>query len=196
MYLHHFLMIQITLFVFQLNSLGFSVFAYDYQGYGTSTGRPSEQGAYDAVDASWQYLTESLKISPQHIIAFGNSIGAALAVDIAARQPIAAIILQSPFVTAFRVVTRIPLFPFDKFDNLKKIKQISCPILIIHGKRDRIVPFWHGKKLYASATVPKQSLWIEDVGHNNIPWNSSIYKTAIKNFIFHFVQKNDYKFEE
>ncbi len=167
----------------EFNTLGFSVFSYDYQGYGTSTGKPSEKNSYAAINAAYQYLNKTLKITPNRIILFGNSIGAAVSIDLAIRKPVAALILQSPFLTAFRVVTRIPLIPFDKFNNLKKIKKIHVPILIIHGKRDRIVPFWQGKRLYEAANKPKEHLWIKDAGHNTIPWNGNIYKTAIKNFV-------------
>lgn len=167
----------------EFNALGLSVFAYDYQGYGISSGRPSEKNSYEAINAAYQYLVETLKIPPDHIILFGNSIGAAVSIDLATRKPIAALIMQSPFVSAYRVLTYFPLLPFDKYKNIKKIKQIHIPILIIHGRSDRIVPFWHGKKLYEEANSPKYHLWIENAGHNNIPWNSDIYKTAVKDFI-------------
>lgn len=177
--------------------LGMSVFAYDYPGYGTSTGRPSEKSSYEAINAAYQYLIETLNIPPNHIILFGNSIGAGVSIDLATRKPVAALILQSPFVTAFRVVTYFPLLPFDKYNNLQKIKQIHVPILIIHGKRDRIIPFWHGKKLYNAAHEPKEQLWIDNVGHNDIFLQIEInhelflrYKTAIKNLIVVIIKKD------
>jgi hypothetical protein len=170
-------------FLSELYSLGFSVFAYDYQGYGLSTGEPTEKGTYDAINAAYDYLTETLKIPPKQIVLFGNSIGAAVSIDLSSREPVGGVILQSPFVSAFRVLTQIPLWPFDKYNNLKKIKNINCPILIIHGRKDRVVPFWQGKKIYESANAPKEYLWIDGVGHNDIPWDSVIYKNAIKNFI-------------
>lgn len=170
-------------FLKELYSLGFSVFAYDYPGYGLSTGKPSERGTYDAIDAAYSHLRNTLKIDPNHIVLFGNSIGAAVAVDLAFRQPVGALILQSPFVSAFRVLTQIPLWPFDKYNNLKKIKKIHCPVFVIHGRKDHVVPFWQGKKIYDSANKPKQYLWIDHAGHNDIPWDSEIYKTAIQDFI-------------
>ncbi len=170
-------------FLQTMRSLGLSVFAYDYQGYGLSTGHPSEKNTYEAINTAYQYLIETLKISPNHIILFGNSIGAAVSIDLATRKPVAALILQSPFVTAFRVVTYFPILPFDKYNNLKKIKQIYIPILIIHGKHDRIIHFWHGKKLYENANPPKYHLWIDNAGHNDMPWDSNHYKTTIRNFI-------------
>ena len=58
------------------------------------------------------------------------------------------VILESPFLTAFRVMTRVPLFPFDKFSNVDKIGRVRCPLLILHGEADEIVPFWHGRRLF------------------------------------------------
>jgi alpha-beta hydrolase superfamily lysophospholipase len=147
---------------------GFSVLAYDYHGYGTSQGSPTESNAYQDVDAAYDYLTKDLQIEPDRIIAYGESVGAALAIDLASRKKVAGVIAQSPFVTAFRVITSIPLFPFDKFNNLKKLKQISCPMLVIHGTRDLVIPVWHGKKVYKRANPPKYSYWVQGAGHNDI----------------------------
>jgi fermentation-respiration switch protein FrsA (DUF1100 family) len=171
-------------FLKELYNHNFSVFAYDYQGYGTSTGIASEQHTYQDINAAYNYLTKNLHIPAQHIIAYGTSVGAAVAIDLAARKPVAAVIAQSPFVTAFRVVTHIPILPFDKFNNLTKIEHINCPILIIHGTNDKIVPFWHGKKLYQKARDPKQYLWVTGAGHNDLIYvaGNSLWK-AIDKFI-------------
>lgn len=154
---------------------GFAIFAYDYHGYGTSTGHPSETTSYTDIDAAYTYLTKELNIPPNKIILYGRSIGSAMALDLAIRHnddKIAAIIMESPFVTAYRVVTHIPLFAFDKFDNLSKISKLKIPLLIIHGTHDNIVPFWHGVKLYQTAPnkITKQYFWVSGAGHNNILW--------------------------
>ena len=65
------------------------------------------------------------------IILYGRSLGAGAAVDLAARRPVGGLVLESPFLTAFRVLTRIPLFPFDKFRNVDKIGRVRCPVLIM-----------------------------------------------------------------
>lgn len=155
-------------FLTALNQHGYAVFAYDYDGYGTSTGSPSEKNTYADVDAAYHYLITDLGFSPDHIIAYGHSLGAAVALDLASRKPVAGLILAAPFVSAFRVVTVLPILPFDKFNNLKKIDYIHCPVLIIHGKKDQVIPFWHGQKLYEKALQPKYFLWIDKAGHNNI----------------------------
>lgn len=150
---------------FNLN--GFSVFAYDYQGYGTSGGRPSETKAYQDTEAAYQYITNQLNIPPNRIIAMGRSIGSAVATHLACQYRIAGLILESPLTSAFRVITHIPLSPIDKFNNFRNIKKVDCPVLIIHGTDDRIIPIWHGQKLFEKANEAKFNLWVENAGHND-----------------------------
>lgn len=127
-----------------LYEAGFSIFAYDYRGYGLSEGQPSEQNAYEDVDAAYQYLTQELGISAEAIVVFGRSVGGGSAVDLASREPVAGLILESTFTQAFRVVIPFPLLPFDKFRNLEKITQVSSPVLVIHGVDDATIPVSHG----------------------------------------------------
>ena len=154
----------------QLHQIGFSVFAYDYRGYGTSQGKPSERHAYRDMETVYNYLIQQLGVAPQKIIAFGRSVGGGSAVDLAARQPLAGLIMESSFTSAFRVVLPFPILPFDKFPNLNKIKKVKCPVLIMHGKADEVIPFQHGQKLLAAANEPKLSLWVDEAGHNDLMW--------------------------
>jgi len=151
----------------RLREWGFAVFAYDYRGYGTSQGTPSERGAYEDVDAAYAFLTRRLGVAPGRIIAYGRSVGSGPAIDLATRQPLAGLVVESAFVTAFRVLTRIPLLPFDKFRNADKIARVSCPVLVMHGVEDDIVPIAHGRRLYEAAPEPKRFLWVEGAGHND-----------------------------
>src|SRR5215470_9109385 len=152
----------------ELQRAGFSILAYDYEGYGTSDGKPSEQAAYDDENAAYDYLTQTLKIAPDRIIIYGRSVGSGPAVHLAARKPTAGLILQSPFVSAFRVLTRIPLLPFDKFPNYKNIRNVHCPVLIIHGDSDKVIAPWHGKKLFELANEPKTFVPIPGADHNDL----------------------------
>lgn len=171
-------------FLKDLQTHGFAVFAYDYHGYGTSKGRPSEQNTYNDIDAAYDYLITTLKLPPQQIIAYGYSIGSGPTVDLATRKPIAGVILEAPFTSAFRVMTHYKILFFDKFDNLKKITQLKIPLLIMHGTKDRTVPFWHGIALYHTATCPKQQLWVKNAGHTNIlEAAGEIYWQTINNFV-------------
>jgi fermentation-respiration switch protein FrsA (DUF1100 family) len=167
----------------KLRDAGFSVLAYDYRGYGLSEGTPSEQNAYEDAETAYNYLVENLKIAPDKIIVHGRSLGAAVSIDLASRKKCGALIAESAFVSAFRVLTRYPVFPFDKFQNLGKIKRVKCPVLFIHGKTDEIIPFWHGERLFAAANEPKFSLWLERAGHNNVSSaGGQTYLQAIRDF--------------
>jgi fermentation-respiration switch protein FrsA (DUF1100 family) len=152
----------------QLRRAGFSVFAYDYEGYGTSDGKPNKTRAYQDEMAAYSYLVKTLKTPPDRIIAFGKSVGTGPATWIAAREPVAGLILQSPFTSTFRVMTRITILPFDKFPNYKNIRNVRCPVLIIHGTVDGVIPFWHGEEMYRLANEPKGHLWVEGANHNDV----------------------------
>ncbi|HLM01499.1 MAG TPA: alpha/beta hydrolase [Pyrinomonadaceae bacterium] len=147
---------------------GFAVLVYDYQGYGTSEGAASEENSYRDVDAAYDHLTSERKIPPEKIIVYGRSLGGAVAIDLASRRKVGGLIAESTFVTAFRVLTKIPIFPFDKFQNIKKIKNVKCPVLFVHGRKDTLIPFRHAEKLFAEANEPKFSFWIDEAGHNDV----------------------------
>lgn len=157
-------------FLKALQARGFSILAYDYQGYGTSENKPSEHRVYEDIQAAYTYLVDTQKIPPDHIILYGRSLGAAASIDLASERPVAGLIIESAFLSALRVVTQYPVFPFDRFDNIAKIKKVTAPVLIMHGKQDRVVPFGHAEKLYEAANCPKDFLWIDDAGHNDVGW--------------------------
>ena len=163
---------------------GFSVMSYDYRGYGTSQGKPSEKNSYRDAEAVYDYLVDDLQTPPDRIIVLGRSIGGAMAVHLACHKPMAGVILESTLLSAYRTIMPIPLLPFDKFKNIDKIKNIHCPILIVHGTSDRIIPFSHGKKLFGLANQPKQHLWVSGAGHNDLLWVAKDqYWDAIENFL-------------
>ena len=137
----------------KLQKMGFAVFAYDYQGYGTSEGSASESNTYQDIDAAYDYVTTKLNVPPQRIIAYGHSVGGGPTIDLASRRPVAAVVVQGTFITAFRVRTVVPIVPVDKFDNLGKIKKIRHPVLIIHGVEDEVIPFWHGQALFKACLL-------------------------------------------
>ncbi|MBN1360519.1 MAG: protein kinase [Sedimentisphaerales bacterium] len=160
---------QLRPFFEEYRKQGYTVFAYDYHGYGASTGKPSETNTYRDVTAAHRYLVERAGVEPENIIAHGRSVGAGPACYLAAREPMGGLILESAFVSALRTVTRIRLAPFDKFDNLKRIDDIQCPVLIVHGRDDDVVAPWHAEKLLARANAPKSKLWVDGATHDDIP---------------------------
>jgi len=166
-----------------LRQSGFSVFAYDYQGYGTSEGKPTEKAIYSDVLAAYRYLITELHVPPKRIIYMGRSVGSAPATYLAARHPAAGLILQSPFISAFRVVTHVQLLPFDKFRNDHEIRSVRCPVMVLHGSADTIIPPWHGRKLFELAKNPKRFVLLEQAGHNDVELKArQKYVAALKSF--------------
>ncbi|MBA2671597.1 MAG: alpha/beta hydrolase [Gemmatimonadetes bacterium] len=148
---------------------GVSVLAYDYRGYGLSTGGPpTAAGATRDLEDVYRYAVEELGIAADRLIVHGRSVGAGPALELAARHPVGGVIVESSFVSAFRVMTRIPLLPFDRFPNLRNMREVSAPVLVIHGLRDEVIPASHGRRLFAAAPEPKRQLWVEAAGHNDL----------------------------
>lgn len=150
------------------NLAGYSFLTFDYRGYGLNNGRPAESNVYKDALTVYDHMTNELGYKPEQIIAFGRSIGAAVALELTSRRQVAAVVLESGFTSAFRVITKVPIYPFDKYNNLRKIKNLHKPVLIVHGQKDKIVPAWHGRKLYKAANEPKLHHWIKYAGHNDI----------------------------
>jgi fermentation-respiration switch protein FrsA (DUF1100 family) len=170
-------------FIKELHDAGFSVFAYDYRGYGTSAGVPSEENSYQDIDVAYDYLTRELKIPPEKIIVHGRSLGGAVSVDLASRKKCGGLIVESSFVSAFRVMTGYKILPFDKFESINKIGKVNCPVLFIHGKNDSLIPIWHGEALFNTANEPKYSHWVETANHNNVfQISRGSYLRAIQDF--------------
>lgn len=160
-------MVRDYLKVFQ--AAGISVLAYDYPGYGTSSGVASEDGVYAAVDATYLYATQTLNFTPDQITLYGRSLGSGPSCWLAERYPTDRLILDGAFSSTFRVMTRIRILPWDKFDNLKRLrKSINCPTLVIHGINDATVPFSHAKQNWEAIKGEKQKLWVEGAGHNDL----------------------------
>lgn len=156
------------------SALGLNLFALDYRGYGRSEGLPDEAGVYRDAEAAYRYLVEQRGFRGEAIVLYGNSLGGAVAVDLAARHPCGALILESTFTNAPEMARRmflLPLFqyiPKSRFDSLKKISAVRAPILIIHGTRDEVVPFEMGERLFVAAPEPKRFLRVEGAGHNDV----------------------------
>ena len=156
---------KVVPFMSQFHLLGYSVLMYDYRGYGTSEGTPSERKVYQDIEAVYRWLVEQEQIPPETIIAHGRSLGGAPATWLAASYPVGGLVLESTFVSAFRVKTHWPLLPWDKLNSLRRMKEVSCSVLVMHGTEDEIIPLWHGKKLYTAAPKTKKNLWIT-AGHH------------------------------
>ena len=175
--------------------LGFSVLAFDYRGFGNSEGDwPSEQQLYADADAAWRYLIEEQGILPEQIVIYGESLGGAIATELATRHPDASgLIVQSSFTTMREAVReQAPItrwFPMqwmltERFDSLAKVSELAMPVLFIHGSKDDVLPLSMSERLYASAAEPKQLFVIDNAGHHAIykPDERSYFR-AIQQFV-------------
>jgi len=151
----------------ELHARGFAVFAYDYPDYGLSLGKPSEKGINQASTVAAAYLRDTLGVPLESVILCGRSLGGGPAVEVATQEKVAGLVLQSTFMSVFRVVTQRKLLPFDQFENLEKLPRVSCPVLVMHGTADEVIAFAHGKALFTAAKEPKAHLWIEGARHND-----------------------------
>jgi len=152
---------------------GVNIFIFDYRGYGESEGKPSEKGTYLDSRAAMEYLSSRPDVDKDRIVFMGNSLGAALSVELALTQPPMAMILVSPFASV-RDMAKLTL-PFppvgwmvrNHYDNVARISQLNVPLLVLHGDEDDLVPISQGRKLYEAANQPKRFQTLDGAGHNN-----------------------------
>lgn len=148
---------------------GYNVAAYDYEGYGASHGKPSEDHCYRNIDTVYQWLTAVMQIKPTQIIIYGRSVGSGPSCWLAAQRHAAGVILESAFLSAFRVKIPLPL-PFDRFPNHLMMERIAMPLLIFHGRRDAVIPFSHGEQLFSMAVSPwKKFVAVDNADHDDLP---------------------------
>lgn len=167
-----------------LNDLGWSVLAWEYPGYGLSPGIANETSVNAAMHAVAAYAKDTLDWPVEQTVLYGRSVGGGPSILLATEAPYRGLITEGTFTSAFRVVTRIKLLPIDVFDNWSRIDKIDMPSLFLHGNRDFIVPFSHGKKLYASAKEPKYHSWFKGGGHNNLVEDfTEQYTQAVRAFL-------------
>ena len=164
---------------------GYTVASVDYPGYGLSDGSPDEEGCYRNVHRLYDWLIEKRGFKPEDIIVDGFSIGTGPATELAATCPCGGLILEAPFLSAPRVVTRVRLLPVDPFPNLKRIGDVKCRVLMIHGTGDRVIPYSQGQALFKLANEPKRFVSVEDGDHNTLVDDMGFdnYFELIKSFV-------------
>jgi fermentation-respiration switch protein FrsA (DUF1100 family) len=151
---------------------GLATLLFDYRGYGGNPGSPSEAGLMRDARAAYAYLARQPDIDPSRIAYYGESLGTAVATQLAVEHPPAALILRSPFTSMADVGQyHYPLLPVrwlirDRFASIEVIDRVTSPVLVIAGTRDRIVPAQFSERLYQTAREPKGFLSI-DADHND-----------------------------
>jgi pimeloyl-ACP methyl ester carboxylesterase len=174
----------------QLRRFGFSVFAIDYRGFGKSDGElPSEATVYEDARVAWKWLVEHEPDASRRYI-YGHSLGGAVAVDLAAQisgstAGARGLIIESSFTSLPELVSEsgygwLPPLLSQKFDSVGKIREITMPVLIVHGADDRYVPASLSSALFAAAPQPKRLLLVPNGSHNNSLWTGDAdYRVAL-----------------
>mmetsp|Transcript_15826 Transcript_15826/g.34623 ORF Transcript_15826/g.34623 Transcript_15826/m.34623 type:complete len:410 (+) Transcript_15826:121-1350(+) len=181
--------------------LGIEVVGVEYTGYGISSGTPSARHCCSDVEAAYDYLVAS-GVQPDRIVVYGQSVGSGPAVSLASKKQVGGVILHSPMLSGIKVIDPSPeqccrpscvYHCFDFFPNDQRVKKVNCPVFVIHGMNDDIIPFHHGARL--SEASPKNSQWPgyfpDRAGHNDIvEQNPQAYFAKIGGFLRWVAQRS------
>jgi len=173
----------------QFHDLGLSVLIIDYRGYGQSGGRTTEKGIYRDADAAWRYLTIERGISATDIIIFGRSLGASAASWLATQHQPLALIVESSFTSVPDIAQELyPWLPARWLSRLRHatrdyIRDVRCPVLVAHSRDDEIIPFHHGKTIFASANEPRTLLALHGTHNDAFLQDERAYIAGLRTFL-------------
>jgi len=170
--------------------MGVNCLIFDYRGYGTSGGKPTEEGVYIDAQTAYDWLVKEKKISPENIIFFGRSIGGSVAAHLAGSVKVKGLILESCFTSyvdigrKFYPYMPVKLFARYDFNTFEYVKKVKCPILVIHSRSDEIIPFEFGLRLYEqAANEPKEFLEIFGSHNDGFLYSGQIYSEGLSNWL-------------
>ena len=173
----------------QFRALGLSVLIIDYRGYGQSAGRTTESGIYRDAAAAWRYLTDDRGIVASDIIVFGRSLGASVASHLAARRQPLALIVESAFTSVPDIAQDLyPWLPARWLSRLRHatrehVRDVRCPVLVIHSRDDEIIPFQHGESIFASANEPRTLLQLRGTHNDGFLYDERTYMDGLRTFL-------------
>jgi len=168
-----------------------NVLALEYRGYGHSEGKPSELGLYLDADAAYQFLIDTKRLDPKSILSFGQSLGTAVATDLAAHRRVGGLILEAPLPSASRAASKLfwflpgmNLLVYSQFDTIGKLKKVTAPVMVVQCTHDPVLPLQFGQEVYKAAPLPKRSLWIEGECHEESSLIAPVkYRSALQQFL-------------
>jgi len=152
------------------NILHVNVFAYDYSGYGLSSGKASPSNTYADVEAAYQYLVDNYPAQSKYIIAYGQSLGSGPTLYLAGLEKVDGVVIHSGLMSGLRVIKPQlkKSFWFDVYPNIEMVKLVKAPIMVIHGTADQEIPIAHGQALSENAPNPFRPWYVEGGQHNDI----------------------------
>ncbi|KII67756.1 Alpha/beta hydrolase domain-containing protein 17C [Thelohanellus kitauei] len=168
-----------------------NIIVYDYSGYGSSTGKPCESRIKHNVECVYDFMLSDLNIKPDDIIALGYSIGSVAALHLATVRKVVGVVLHSAIASFIRVLfPKIPWTMFcDKFKNVDTIKKVECLVLVIHGLKDRHVPYSNGVLLHENARNKVEPLWVEHGTHHTVEEFEEYYQ-SLSRFIHNDIPRH------
>ncbi len=158
----------------ELRRLGVHLFAFDYRGYGRSSGRPSQGGVLRDAQAAHDHVVRALGQPEESIVLLGHSLGGAIAIDCAVHRPVAGLIVQSSFVDTREMARELyPQVPMHwiarrRFRSIDKVRALEVPKLFVHGDCDERIPHTHGERLFEAAAEPKDLFIVPRAGHSDV----------------------------
>lgn len=166
---------------------GAAVLLYDYRGFGRSEGRPGEEGTYLDAQAAYVWLRQKGFVAAG-IVLLGESLGGGVASELAVREPVGGLVLQSTF-TSIPDIGR-ELFPWlpvrtlasIRYDTHSKLPRLRVPVLVAHGRSDSLVGFHHAERNFAAAMEPKALVELQG-DHNDAVWEEPAYLAALEKFL-------------
>lgn len=172
-----------------MRDLGINLFAFDYRGYGDSTGAPDEAGVYEDARASYDYLTRQRGVPASRVVIFGHSLGTGVAVELATQVAAAGLIVDAPYTSIVdRAQELYPLLPIrlvasQTFPSLDRIRRVAMPKLFLHSPEDEIIPIAHGRRLFEAAEGPKRFVEVKGGHENAYRVDREVYYGAIAEFL-------------
>lgn len=162
-----------------------NILAYDYTGYGQSSGKPSEKRIYGDIEAAYNLLLQKYNTLPEDIILMGQSLGSAPTLDLASRRAVKGVVVQSGFASALNVAfprEELTARCCDVFENIRKVDKVTCPLLVIHGTDDDVIELSQGEALYKNCASAVEPLWVGGAGHNDVE-SYKQYWNRLKRFV-------------
>jgi fermentation-respiration switch protein FrsA (DUF1100 family) len=155
-----------------------------YRGYSGNAGTPDEQGLYADARAALDWLDEN-GVASKSIVLYGISLGTGVATKMAAEREFGAVVLEAPYTSTVDVAAvRFPIVPVswlmhDRFESLARIRDVTEPLLVMHGDRDYTIPQRFGQQLFEAANEPKEAFWPQGLGHSDI-FDNGGFATALE----------------
>jgi pimeloyl-ACP methyl ester carboxylesterase len=167
----------------RLADLGLGVLLVDYRGYGRSEGSPSEEGLYADGRAAYRHLVDVKKVSPARLVVIGNSLGAAVATNVASELPVARLVLTGAFRSVPSLARSIYWWmpgrafgwSINRFDSESRLADVTAPVLVGRGESDRLIPRAETRALYEAASEPKRWFEVAGADHNDLWWTGELW---------------------